>query len=983
MTKYVLCAVQFVALLSLFVLQPQSFAQDSENQAAADELVEIIVTGTRITGNVDSASALVQVDFEEQYDNPSVTISEFLRENVTANFSQEVFEDEGLRVGRVNGNRVAGPNIWGLGEENTLTFLNGSRIALNPLPSGRGWLNTDLNAILPGIAIQRTDVLLNGGSAIYGTDAVAGVVNLIPRYRFTGFEVRAQTEVIPSEISRYGSRNIEAIFGTGFNDEKGSFIIAGNFTDTSLNDADALGLNGQNTPEFTSPVTADDVGTDPGQILNRSAYGNYGGGMGRAADPLLTDPLCGAVDMFPGEPYWYFGEVAPRGVARRGECLQYNAPRTDGRDSGRWTVFSAIQYDVNDELQLSAELSRHQRTQFDLIRFGDAAALRIRNDIPSSHPGILYNRSIDPTWAGAAIGPSLFYASSVDRPVGYETEQKYESESTFLKLSSDWAISDALQFELSAVLSENEAAHPQTRTRKDRYSNALAGLGGPDCDPVSGTRGAGGCEYYNPFFSALLPDAASLGLANSDELLEWLIPTDDAIRVGNSKLMSIDALLNITTGISLPGGDISVALGASYKEEENSVRYSEGFRSAVYLGLDSALENFTGNRENEALFAEFLFPIGENFNVQLAGRLDDYSDVGSTFNPKLGVVWDVSDRATLRASYGESFKAPTVLHTQRNVITLTFPPQPTGGRNFPRTPLSGVSGPLGGSLEPQTAEILSLGGDFVLIDGWNRLEDLSLSVSYVDISFKNQIGFLIERSRVPAVQDRGVSALGDCGRTTGSDFDGLREIGIDTGAPCFEFTHGAVPVGTDPRDGADLFAASDLTVSYRLYSNFSGAELEGVDFRLNSTVDTPIGSLRAGLNLTYMLEYTVGQIGGMTGTFDVVGIAGATGGANRDVPEFNINMPLRMRWSDDGWLGGHSTSLTARYSSEIDNTNGTTNTGALTTVDLQHGWDITENSSIRLTVRNLVESKPYRPGDPFLLVREGVRTYYLNFALTY
>ena len=983
MTRYALCAVQFFAPLSLFFFQSQSFAQDSEDSAAVQELEEITVTGTRITGNDDSASALVQVDFEEQYDNPSATISEFLRENVTANFSQEVIEDEGLGIGRVNGNRVAGPNIWGLGEENTLTFLNGSRIALNPLPSGRGWLNTDVNSILPGIAIQRTDVLLNGGSAIYGTDAVAGVVNLIPRYRFTGFEVRGQTEVIPSEISKSGSRNVEAIFGTDFNDGRGSFIIAGNFTNTYLNDADALGLNGQNTPEFTSPVTADDVGNDPGQIAAGSGYGNYGGGMGRVADPRLTDPLCGAADAFPDQPYWYFGEVAPAGVARRGECLQYDARRTDGRDSGRWTVFSALQYDVSDALQLSAELSHHQRTQFDLIRFGDANALRIRNDIPSSHPGILYNRSIDPAWARAAIGPSLYYASSIDRPVGYETEQKYETDSTFVKLSSDWMISDALQLELSAVIGDSQATHPQTRTRKDRYRNALAGLGGSGCDPTSGTPGAGGCEYYNPFFSALLPDATSLGLANSDELLEWLIPTDDAIRIGDTNLVSIDALLNVTTGIGLPGGDISVALGASYKEEENSVRYSEGFKSAVYLGLDSTLEDFHGTRENQALFAEFLFPIANDFNVQLAGRLDDYSDVGSTFNPKLGVVWDIGDRATLRASYGESFKAPTVLHTERNAVTLTFPPQPIGGRNFPRTPLSGVSGPLGASLEPQTAEILSLGGDFVLIDGWNWLEDLSLSVSYVDISFKNQIGFLNERSRVPPVQARGVSELGDCGRTTGSDFDGLREVGIDTGASCFEFTPGAVPIGTDPRDGADLFAASDLAVAYRLYSNFSGADLEGVDFRLSSIVDTPVGSLRAGLNLTYMIEYTVGQLGGRMGLFDVVGIAGATGGVNRDVPEFNINMPLRMRWSDDGWLGGHSTSLTARYSSEIRNQIGTTNTGALTTVDLQHSWDITDSSSIRLTVRNLGESKPDRPGDPFLWVREGVRTYFLNFALTY
>ncbi len=983
MNKTLARTTRFCGVATFTFLNSVSLAQQADNRETQDSslLEEVTVTGSRIIGNENSTSAVVSLDLEEQYFNPSVTVSEFLRENVTANYGQEVFADEGLGVGRTNGNRVAGPNLWGLGEENTLTLLNGSRVALNGLPSGRGWFNTDINAIIPSIAIQRTDVLLDGGSAIYGTDAVAGVVNLIPRYNFKGFEVRGQAEFFPEDVSSSGSQNLEAIWGTGFGEEKGSFVIAGNYTNTNLYDAEAVGLTAQNTPQFTSPITDADIGADPGQILAGSAYGNYGGGRGRDADPRLTDPLCGATDLLTNQDYWELGEIAPPGLeeARAGECLRYPPPVLDGRDSTRWTLYSAVKFDLNESWSLSAEISRHEREQYDLIRFGDVRATRVRNDIPANHPGIVYNQSISPVWAEADLGSSLFYGSSIERPVGFQTEQEYTSETTFAKIAADWTINENLQLQLSAVYGDSDTTHSQHRAQKDRYSNALAGLGGPGCDPLTGTPGEGACQYFNPFLNALLPNAADLGLANSPELMQWLFPANEAVRNGESILTAVDALLNFTTGITLPGGPISGAVGASRIEEENTLQYAQGFTDAAYLGLDSALEDFNGTRVNKAAFAEFLFPITDNFELQVAGRYDDYSDIGDTFNPKVGFVWDFNERVSIRSSWGTSFKAPSVLHTEPNVITLSFPPEPTGGRNQPRTPLSGISGPLGGSIEPQEAEVFSVGGEFGLVENWKAVENIGLKMSYVNIEFDDQIGFLAERSRVPVVQQPGVSALGDCGRTTGSSFDGLREVGFDTNSPCFEFSTEAAPIGTDPRDGANLFAADDLTTAYRLYTNFDGASIEGLDMQLSTMTNTPLGRLQADLRMTYMIEYLAGQAGGVDGVVDVVGVAGATGGANQDIPEFVFVIPLRMFWEG----GNHVSSLTTRHITEIRNPDGTMNTEALTTVDFQHNWQFLENASVSLTVRNLFEEEPVRPGDPLLLPREGVRTFFLNFAYAY
>ena len=232
-----------------------ALAQDEGDEGT---LEEVVVTGSRVLGLEDSTSPVVTVGQTELEENPSITLADFLVDNITANNGQLTLVDESIQFGRINGDRSTGINLWSLGEENTLTLLNGSRVAYSPAPSRSGWFNVDVNSVLPGIAMQRADILLDGGSAIYGTDAVAGVINFIPRYGFEGTEFRLQSDFYPESIGSTGSAAAEGLFGVSFDEDRGSFLVAVDHRRTYENSAAELGLNDADVPLFDGSEPSSD-----------------------------------------------------------------------------------------------------------------------------------------------------------------------------------------------------------------------------------------------------------------------------------------------------------------------------------------------------------------------------------------------------------------------------------------------------------------------------------------------------------------------------------------------------------------------------------------------------------------------------------------------------------------------------------------------------------------------------------------------------
>ena len=968
-------------------------AQEAEDEAS---LEEIVVTGSRVLGIEDSTSPVVTVGQAEFEENPSITLADFLVENVTANNGQLTLVDESNQSGRIQGDRSTGINLWGLGEENTLTLLNGSRLVYNAAPSRTGWFNVDANSILPGIAMQRADILLDGGSAIYGTDAVAGVVNFIPRYGFEGMEFRVQSDFYPEAIGTTGSAAVEGLYGTSFGDDRGDFLVAFDYRQTTENLAAELGLNHADVPQWDgSDAFWAEYGEDmhtggSGYDYSAAAPAAGGGGMGMGmgggatASTLLADPLCGATDRIDMH-YSQLGEIVPPGVDGSGSCAGYPLLDTDGRGSDRYTVFAALSYDFSDRVRGSAEVGYSERQIFDPTRFdpndGAYTGTPIQVTFPDYHPGLAYNKQIDPAWAAATAppprrgmgpaGPAPVVSGGIPQsPVGFEDFAGYDASTINIRAGLDIQLSPMFQLDIGFTHGTSQASQARMVQKVENYLNAIDGLGGPNCNPATGTAGEGGCEFYNPFLSSALPDAASLGLANSPELLAWLVDPDLAVGHFETGLSAVDALLNIDTGWELPGGAVGWVIGADYRQEDTSQEYSPdylaggvssmGVQTIGLQGFTDPLRPFAGEDRATSVFSEAVLPLADTLTMQLAVRHDEYDSVGGSANPKIGINFAPTDRVRLRASYGRSLKAPTIIHVNELVSATSIPTGPGMGRRGGHRVSSVDTGDP--NIVPQTAVHTSVGGDFTLAEDVGALRSLQLSASYVTFDFKDRIVRLEAVARIPDAP-----GTGDCG-ILGPDrlYEEFFREDPD-GLQCFD--------GVDA-NGDGKLQRTELTHAYASYTNIATSELEGVDLRLTAALDTPAGLMNLQLGGTQTLKFLSSERDPLAPPVDAVGRVGVLAFTAATLPEYQMVSRLSMRWGG----GSHFTSLSGRYKSTILNSAGELRTGSFATWDLRHSWDINDMINLSFTARNVTGSSPARSATT-VPIRDGVTSYFLNLRL--
>ena len=582
-------------------------AASAQQQAPAPAPVQVLekveVTGSRIKRIDAETSSPVQVITRDQIDRSGAkSVSELLSSVPASN------------VGSFNENAVAsftpgaaGVSLRGLGAQATLILINGRRVAPFGFASGGQTTFVDVNSI-PIEVVERVEILLDGASAIYGSDAIGGVVNMILRKDFTGAQIAAGMGI--SSHSDAASRDFSVTAG------KGSMASDGYnfFANLTHEGQDALKANQRDmtrTADFRRFGLTD----------RRSSYSNPGNlyvASGTAGGAFLG-PMAGCTPL------------SEAGAATNGQCIYQG---TDHQDivakTSRDTLFLAGSATLGGGFEL----------------FGDAVIGRTKYEAegPSYSSASYYSTG---TLAQAYIPLPVGHPQNPSATDTVALRYRFSdvAQTTAVQSDTQRAVFGVRNRDLAGWDLESGVlySHSKTKVTTTGFLNDSV-LANEVLDPDTGMA-RNTFIFGNPS-------------ANDPALMSRLYPTLHDL--GTTSTASID-VRGSRDLFQLPAGAMQIALGAEFRRESYTSTPDDLTASGALsvLGASSA----SGSRSISALYAELSIPILKNLEASLAGRYDRYSDFGSTTNPKVGLKYKVLPNLALRATYAEGFRAPAITET--------------------------------------------------------------------------------------------------------------------------------------------------------------------------------------------------------------------------------------------------------------------------------------------------------------------------------
>lgn len=651
-------------------------AQVGGSQSAEDAPEEIVVTGTRIRGAVPAGANLLSIDRTDIEESGRTSVQDLLQT------LPQVFPGSQGELTQLNstapGNNIAlgsTVDLRGLGSDATLTLLNGRRLA----PAGLGNF-VDISAI-PLAAIERVEVLADGASATYGSDAVGGVVNILLRRNLER----------PESAVRYGAAD-------GMDEIGFSHVMGADWTQGSL-------IAGYEYRHRDALAAAD---RDFAETTDLTAFGGSNFSRFTAAPGNII--LVGATPVTLAIPEGQNGLTLTEadlldGVVnlQNGNEGSFLLPEQESH-----SLFASVKHDLTPNVSIFFDLLASERqAHAEKAQLGGVVAV----------PETNYYRQQNGLFAGDG---TLFMAYFFGDDFGpLITDTRSDTIATAagaqFEFGRDWQIEASVSYggHADRVDSTNIAD-----------SSALA-VALASSDPATA---------FNPFGDG--GDTPSAALAALT--LRQHIETDSEL---------VGYALRADGGVfDLPGGRARVAVGIERRRETFSIDREEIFGSGL------ATNPFTqapGERTTDALFAEAFLPVLDEVSLSLSVRREESSDFGEATTPKIGVQWRPLPDLTLRATWGQSFKAPQFAQmlggTGASIGSLPafLDPDATNGS-------TGLLQILGANRElaPEEAETWTAG--FELAPSW--LDGFRLSATYFDIEFSNRIanpGFILDAFQNP------------------------------------------------------------------------------------------------------------------------------------------------------------------------------------------------------------------------------------------
>ncbi|PHS55245.1 MAG: TonB-dependent receptor [Alteromonas sp.] len=553
-----------------------SQAQQAEEQAEGVE--RIAVTGSRIKRtDIEGPSPIQSID--------ATMIKGMGYENLQQLLERMPATGAGTFSTRNNSqdstaNGAASVSLRGMGPDATLVLINGRRVAISAFAESITNSFVDINAI-PVSAIERIDILKDGASAIYGSDAVAGVVNVILKKDYDGLEVNVGYGGTTGPS--YGETTANMLWGS--QSEKSSATVILDYFNNSQLGADEMGRFG---------------------TANQSPYGGMDFRSSRGypgyfyVDGVKTiDPDCPADS-----------------ATASGSCLfDYGPYGLTIPASERVGFIGQFDYKISSDVTAFMEVAVQHNTSE-----AGGAATPLDEDagltVPGTHPDNPFGQDID-------IGRY--------RPVDAGARR--------------WDIeTDTLRF-VAGLRGQIFDYDWEASVQKGRSSSEQSGDQSQGWVRVDWLQEQIDLGNYNPFG----------GVTNSPEVIDAI--TTSLVRRGESRMTSFDAHI---TGEAFALGDemVMMAAGIEYREEQVSDIPDIQFQQGLIFGTESVSAN--AERDQYAAYLELSIPLYDQLELQLAGRYDDYSDFGNTTNPKVALRWAPSDEVTLRASWAQGFRAPSL-----------------------------------------------------------------------------------------------------------------------------------------------------------------------------------------------------------------------------------------------------------------------------------------------------------------------------------
>ncbi|WP_395646310.1 TonB-dependent receptor plug domain-containing protein [Terricaulis sp.] len=787
------------ASCALGAIASASFISPAVAQEAEDE-EEIVVTGSLLRRQVSDGSQLVTTVDAEQLDRLGAGNAVEALASVAQN--QPVISSTSSFGARTGFGSYA--SLRSLGASSTLVLFDSQRVATNPYNSQAVDLNT-----IPLAMVERVETLADGASSVYGSDAIAGVVNYIPRREFEGFTAYGSVLVPEQSGGERYSANIAGGFGSLRED--GWNIYAG----YSYRDRERIAMNDR---DFAS------VANIPGfasRLQNRPTIANWTqtGTVTSAQNP--SAPACNPA----------LGNEYASGASGVNSCSFNYAAYTDALSAQTDQSFI-----INGAVRLGPDHTaslQYFRSETDL-----------HSVIAPNFPGNLSMVPANPFFPGNASyptgGPALPGAFNPAANVtvvwrmgdlGAQTLNPVTTVDRFLAQLEGEAL--GWDYEIYALRSTAEV-ELYMESGWARTNGVRAGLDGT---------------------TFAYPDGATINVAGTGS---WLNPFGPQSTAGRAYLDSITV-----TGLGdraeqelesygaqiardlfqLPGGPMQIAFAANYTDESNEhVSTADGAATALASG---GSYNIQGERQSYGAVVEARFPITDSINVDLSLRYDHFSDFGETTNPKIMISWDLTPAFTVRGSYNEGFRAPTLVDVNSPFVfsnagnSLLSDPilcpggTPAGGGTM--ADCAGGGGTIvsrtGGNpdIGPETSQAFAIGFDARLF------ASLEIGADYWSYRIKDSIGSI------------GLTTIANDLSTFGDRIIRCSDLGALPIPPASLPSSVITSCGT----GVDRIAFVNTSIQ-----NLGEIRTSGIDFTADwQGPETPFGQIWVTYRGTQVLEY--------------------------------------------------------------------------------------------------------------------------------